>query len=131
MVMSAVVEINIFNELYWYPIKGSFSPQTKLLSLCLSLSLSLSPLAVSLSSRCLSLLSLSLSPSLSLPRSLLWLYYYLFISPRLKTYIKTTPIYNNYNYKITIIKNYSHGANRIYTYRSPGNTGINKIQQKM
>ena len=129
MVMSAVVEINIFNELYWYPIKGSFSPQTKLLSLCLSLSLSLSPLAVSLSSR-------SLSPSLSLPRSLSLAlyydyYYYLFISPRLKTYIKTTPIYNNYNYKITIIKNYSHGANRIYTYRSPGNTGIKKIQQKM
>ena len=108
-----------------FPLKQN-SSLSVCLCLCLSLlSLSLSPLAVSLSSR-----------SLSLPRSLSLAlyydcYYYLFISPRLKTYIKTTPIYNNYNYKITIIKNYSHGANRIYTYRSPGNTGINKIQQKM
>ena len=55
-------------------------------------------------------------------------YYYYFISLRLKTYIK---LHLLILYKITIIKSYSHGTNRIYTYRSPGNTGKNNIKQKM
>ena len=55
-------------------------------------------------------------------------YYYFFISLRLKTYIK---LHLFILCKITIIKSYSHGTNRIYTYRSPGNTGKNNIKQKM